>query len=72
MANQFDKILKTLPQSEYGCQTTNKTNSGKVYIVSNCPEKHRFTLWEKLDEGYRRIDTSDSPLYFDSIIPWTS
>ena len=60
------KIVKTIPSSEI--EKVDCAN-GK-YIITENPLKEQFTLWKCLDDGFEKIDTSDSPLYFDDIIPW--
>lgn len=64
------KIVKNIPTSECGVDVKCKTISGQEYLISQCPEKQRFTLWKKCDEGFEKISTSKSPLDFDEIIPW--
>lgn len=60
------KIVKTIPSSETG-----KVDcvNGK-YIITENHLKEQFTLWERLDDGFEKIKTSDNPLDFDKIIPW--
>ena len=63
-----DSVVKSIPSSESGHQTECITKSGKVYIISNNPLKSKYTLWEVLENGYRRLCSSENPLEFDSII----
>lgn len=61
------KVLKNIPSTETGIQTL--CCNGK-FLITQCPEKERFTLWKIYKEGYEKISTSSSPLDFDEIIPW--
>lgn len=62
------KIYKSIPASETGSTVTNTTSSGRVFLITNCPEKERFTLWEVRKDGYEKVGTSSNPLKFE--IPW--
>lgn len=64
------KITKKLPSSDYGNGVLCRTKSGKEYQISNNPEKHKMTLWEIVDGGYRKISTADSPYDLYPLIPW--
>lgn len=63
------KIVKNIPSTENGAQTL--CYDGK-YLITQCigVEKDRFTLWKVHENGYEKISVSDSPLDFDSVIPW--
>ncbi len=66
MARASSKIVKAIPSSEVqkvGCI------NGK-YLITQNPLKEQFTLWERLDDGFEKIKTSNNPLDFDKIIPW--
>lgn len=73
MARMVSRIVKSIPNTETGhivsCHTKQK-QSGEEYLITECPEKNRFTLWKVLKDGFERISTSESPLDFDDIIPW--
>ena len=66
--NKTIKIVKNIPSSETGSQTICTTRTGEKYIISNCPEKHRFTLWRVVEDGYEKMATSETPLVFDKMI----
>lgn len=61
------KVYKNIPSTETGVQTL--CYDGQ-YLITQCLEKNRFTLWKIRKEGYEKISTSNSPLDFDKIIPW--
>ena len=70
MARTSSKIVKSIPSTETGVRTSCITESGDEYIITQNPLKEQFTLWKVCEDGFERISTSDSPLDFDSIIPW--
>lgn len=63
-----ETIIKSIPATESGNQTECKTKSGKVYLITNNPLKEKFTLWEVLDNGYKKLSVSSNPLEFDEVI----
>lgn len=67
-SDKTTKIVKTIPSSENGSRTTCVTKSGQEYLITNDPVKERFTLWRVCEDGYEKINISDSPLDFNSII----
>jgi hypothetical protein len=69
MARTSSKIVKAIPSSETGSRTT-CVGSNCEYIITQNPLKAQFTLWKCLEDGFEKIDTSDSPLDFDDVIPW--
>lgn len=69
MARTSSKIVKAIPSSETGSRTTCASSEGE-YIITQNPLKAQFTLWKCLEDGFEKIDTSDSPLDFDDVIPW--
>ena len=70
MARTSSKIVKSVPNTETGTRTSCRTESGDKYLITQNPLKEQFTLWKIYEDGFERISTSDSPLDFDSIIPW--
>lgn len=71
MAAKEKKIYKSIPSSETGATLSNFTRvSRNEYLITQCPEKNRFTLWRVLKEGYEKLDTASSPLVFENKIPW--
>lgn len=64
------KIVKKIPSTENGPGVHCTTSSGDVYIISQCREKGRFTLWHKVDGGFEQLETAKSPLDLDDKIPW--
>jgi len=64
------KMVKQLPASESGAGVRCKTRAGAEYIVSQCPEKMRFTLWEVMEQGLEPLGTAKSPLELYEKIPW--
>ena len=73
MANTTSsKILKNIPISESGSSTTCNTSSREKYIITQCTEKQRFTLWKILESGFERLSTSNSPTKLYEMIPWDS
>lgn len=64
------KIVKKLPASESGAGVRCRTRSGKEYLISQCPEKRKHTLWKVLDGGLEKLSTADSPMDLYKLIPW--
>ena len=60
------KLHKALPATETGSTVTCKAKG--TYLITNCPERQRFTLW-KVDNGYEKIATGDSPIPLYDKIP---
>lgn len=67
MARASSKVVKIIPNSGTGSRTT--CLDGK-YLITQNPLKEQFTLWERHEDGFEKIKTSDNPLDFDKIIPW--
>lgn len=61
------KLYKAIPATETGRTVTCEASDG-TYLITNCPEKQRFTLW-KIDNGYEKIATGDSPIPLYDKIP---
>lgn len=68
MARTASKTVKSIPNSENGVGV--ECLNGE-YLITQNPLKEQFTLWKCLDDGFERIKTSDNPLEFDKIIPWS-
>lgn len=69
MARTSSKTVKAIPSSETGSRVT--CLNGK-YLITQNPLEGRFTLWKCLEDGFERIKTSNNPLDFDKIIPWSN
>ena len=63
-------MAKTLPKSEYGAAVLCVTESGRRFVVSQSPERKRFTLWEETGSGYEKVCTGASPLSLYDKVPW--
>lgn len=63
-------IVKKLPSTETGAGVLCKTRSGKLYEISQYPEKQRHTLWRVVDGGYGKIVSAESPHDLYSMIDW--
>lgn len=64
------KVVKKIPTTENGPGTRCTTTSGQVYLITQCLEKCRFTLWHEISGGFEQIATAKSPLDLDEKIPW--
>ena len=64
------KIVKKIPSTENGPGVHCTTSSGQIYIISQCLEKGRFTLWHKVEDGFAQIAIAKSPLDLDGKSPW--
>lgn len=54
-------IVKQIPKTETG-HGVHYITSTKEYVISNNPTKAKFTLWKKVENGYEKLGTADSPL----------
>lgn len=72
MARTSSKIVKTIPASEIekAICFTKPDSLGDKYITTENPLKAQFTLWKCVEDGFEKIETSDSPLDFDDVIPY--
>ena len=70
MARTSSKLVKELPKSENGGSTLCRTVSGQEYVISYNSDKMKATLWKKTSEGLEKISTANSPLDFNTVIPW--
>ena len=72
MARTASKIVKAIPNSEEEKATcfTKSNGLGDKYLITENPLKEQFTLWKRIEDGFERIKTSDSPLDFDDVIPY--
>lgn len=64
------KPVKNIPKTESSVPVLCTTNSGDQYLITECPERSRFTLWHIIENGYLKLKTSSNPLEFDDIIPY--
>lgn len=62
--------VKKLPITERGYGVRCVTKSGRIFIISHCPEKNRFTLWEELNGQYANMGTGKSPKELYAKVPW--
>lgn len=67
MREEKKKIYKAIPATDAGSTVTCKVEE-KTYLITNCQEKQRFTLW-KVDNGYEKIAVDDSPIPLYDKIP---
>lgn len=61
------RIYKAIPATDTGSTVACKVEE-KTYLITNCPEKQRFTLW-KVDNGYEKIAVDGSPIPLYDRIP---
>ena len=61
------RLYKSIPASESGSIVTCNAKDGE-YVITNCPEKQRFTLW-KIGDGFEKLAVSDSPIPLYEKIP---
>ena len=62
------KVIKNLPSSENGPGVV--CNGKYVYIITQDLKKQRFTLWKKVDEGYEKMGSADSPMKLYDKVEW--
>lgn len=66
-----EKAMKSIPSSENGSGTLCFTKSRREFPITQCREKQRFTLWEHVPEGYKKIATAqNSPMELYDKVPW--
>lgn len=70
MATKSSKVVKKIPPSECGTGVVCKTQSGKIYKITQNPDKGKHTLWKPLDDGYEKLATADSPYDLYEKIDW--
>lgn len=63
-------VVKKLPITERGYGVRCVTKSGRIFIISHCVEKGRFTLWEESNGQYANITTAKSPKELYDKVPW--
>ena len=61
-------MIKQIPKTENGPSV--HCNGKFTYIVSQNLNKMKFTLWKKLEDGYEKIATANSPLDLYEKIIW--
>lgn len=64
------KVVKKIPTSESGTGVLCKTKSGKLYQITQNPEKRKHTLWKVVDGGFEKLATGDSPYDLYPLIRW--
>lgn len=62
--------VKKLPITERGYGVRCVTKSGRIFIISHCVEKDRFTLWEKVNGEYASVLAAKSPKELYANVPW--
>lgn len=62
------KVVKAMPSSENGPGVV--CNGKYIYIITQDLKKQRFTLWKKVDEGYEKMGSADSPIKLYDKIEW--
>ena len=70
ISEEMGKIVKKFPVSENGPGVHCTTKSGQIFIITQCLEKMRFTLWRQVEGGYEKLETAKSPLIFEGKVPW--
>lgn len=63
-------VVKKFPITERGYGVRCVTKSGRIFIISHCVEKGRFTLWEEANDQYTSITTAKSPKELYDKVPW--
>lgn len=63
-------VVKKLPVTERGYGVRCVTRSGRIFIISHCVEKCRFTLWENANGQYTNIAIAKSPKELYDKVPW--
>lgn len=63
-------ITRKMPASENGPGVRCTTKTGDEYIISQCFIPRRFTLWQVVSGGYRKIATADTPTELYEKISW--
>ena len=66
----LSKAVKKIPTSENGTGVLCRTKSGKEYRISQNTEKCKHTLWRKVDEGFEKMATAESPYDLYPMIDW--
>ncbi len=68
------ELYKKLPVTKDALGVICRTKSGKGYHITHARfasgMANRFTLWEVLDNGYRKIDLAQSPMPLYNIVQW--
>lgn len=63
-------VVKKFPITERSYGVRCVTKSGRIFIISRCVEKGRFTLWEEANRQYTNIATAKSPKELYDKVPW--
>lgn len=66
-------IVKKIPAIETGHGVLCTTRSGKQYRITQSyvnVNTSRFTLWQEVLEGFKRIGVESSPTPLYGLIPW--
>lgn len=67
------EIIKKIPSSEDVTGVICTTTSGKIYrITQSYANAHtvRFTLFEEVPQGFKRLGIESSPMPLYELIPW--
>lgn len=64
------RMIKKIPISENGMGVLCKTKSGKEYRISQNIERRKHILWRKVDDGFEKIATAESPYDLYPMIDW--
>ena len=59
-----------MPSSESGPLMTCRTVSGDEYVISQNPERKKFTLWHKVKGGFTKYAVASLPFDLEDKIPW--
>lgn len=49
---------------------TCRTVSGDEYVISQNPERKKFTLWHKVKGGFTKCAVASLPFDLEDKIPW--
>lgn len=64
------RVIRKIPISESGPLLTCRTVSGDEYVISQNPERKKFTLWHKVETGFVKCGIADLPFDLEDKIPW--
>lgn len=70
MSSVCEKTVKSIPASDIGLGVCCRTRSGREYVIVQNAVGTKHTLWAVLDDGYRRLGSSSSPIKLYSLIEW--
>lgn len=64
------RAIRQLPVTERGYGVKCITKTGREFIISHCPEKERFTLWEVGTNEYKKMCDAKTPQALYDKVPW--